>query len=186
MGETTKKEFTTYFESGGKQHTDEALHIAKEYADRHNVKSIVVASTTGYTAEKAAKIFKGKNLIVVTHVHGFREPDKTEFPAELRKELESEGVKVVTAAHAFGGVSKLVEASIGNIIANMLRIFSEGTKVAVEIAAEAADAGLVSTKEDMIAIAGTGRGADTVIVLKPANSARLFEARVKRILAKPG
>lgn len=175
-----------YFDYGGKQYTDEALRIAKEYADKHGIRSIVVASTRGYTAQKAAEIFKGKNLIVVTHVHGFREPDRIEFPNELRKELESEGVKVLTAAHAFGGVNYLFEGSLGNIIAKTLRLFSEGVKVCVEIATEAADAGLVSVKEDVLSIAGTGKGADTVLVLKPANSARLFETKVKRILAKPG
>lgn len=174
-----------YFEGGGKQYTDDALRIAKEYADKYGIKNIVVASTTGHTAQKAAKVFKGKNLIVVTHVHGFREPDKSEFPSELKKSLEADGIKVVTAAHAFTGVGKLVEDSTGSIIAETLRMFSEGTKVAVEIAAEAADAGLISTKEDVISIAGTGRGADTVLVIRPEISRRLFEMDIKKVLTMP-
>jgi len=174
-----------YFEGGGEKYTDEAMAIAKEYADEHGIRSIVVASTTGRTAKKAAEVFKGNNLVVVTHVHGFREPDKTEFPDDLRKSLEAEGVKVVTAAHAFIGVGKLVEGSVGSIIAETLRMFCQGMKVAVEIAAEATDAGYVSTKEDIISIAGTGRGADTVLVIRPANSSRLFETDVKKVLAMP-
>lgn len=174
-----------YFKGGDKEHTDEALAIAKEYAGKHKIKSIVVASTTGFTAKKAASVFKGKNLIVVTHAHGFREPDKSEFPAELKKSLETSGVKVVTAAHSFTGVGKLVEDSVGSIIAETLRMFCQGMKVAVEIAAEATDAGHVSTKEDIISIAGTGHGADTVLVIRPANSRRLFEMDIKKILAMP-
>lgn len=179
------EEKITYFKGGGKQHTDAALKIAKEYADKHKIKSVVVASTTGFTASKAAQVFKGKNLIIVTHVHGMRNPDTIEFPQELREKLESEGVKVITATHAMGGVNYLAERSIGNIIADTLRMFCQGMKVAVEIAAEAADAGLVRTDEEIISVAGTGRGADTVLVIQPENSMRLFDMDVKKILAMP-
>jgi hypothetical protein len=174
-----------YFEGEGKHHTDAALKIAKEYADKNGIESVVVASTTGFTAKRAAQIFKNNNLIVVTHVHGFREPDKGEFPVELRKELEARGVKILTAAHALGGVNRLAESSVGSVIADTLRIFCQGVKVAVEIAAEAADAGLARTDEDIVSIAGTGRGADTVLVVTPDNSHRLFDMDVKKVLAMP-
>jgi len=179
------EEKTKYFEAGGEACTDEALRIAAEYADAHNIKNIVVASSRGFTAEKAAKVFKGKNLIVVTHVHGFRESNAIEFPDDIRKKLEADGVKVLTTAHAFGGTNWLVKGSIGEIIANTLRVFSQGAKVALECAAAAADAGLIRTDEDVIAIAGTGKGADTVLVMRPANAHRLFEAKIKRVLAMP-
>ena len=60
-----------------------------------------------------------------------------------------------------------------------------GLKVAVEIALMAADAGLVRTDEDIISIGGTGRGADTAAVIRPANVSRFFDLRVKTILCKP-
>lgn len=175
-----------YFEPGGEQCTDEALRIAAEYADAHDIKSIVVASTRGFTAEKAAKIFKGKNLVIVTHVHGFREPNASEFSEDIRKNLEAGGVKIITASHAFGGISKVAQGLPGDIVANALRIFSQGVKVAVECAAQAADAGMLRTDEDAIAIGGTGKGADTVLVLRPANAHKIFETKVRRVLAMPG
>ncbi len=49
----------------------------------------------------------------------------------------------------------------------------------------AADARLVSTDEDIIAVAGTRSGADTAIVVRPVNSQDLFELKVKEILCKP-
>jgi hypothetical protein len=49
----------------------------------------------------------------------------------------------------------------------------------------AADAGLVRTDEECISIAGTGRGADTAVVLKPNYVHRLFDLRVKEIICKP-
>jgi len=49
----------------------------------------------------------------------------------------------------------------------------------------AADAGLISTDKDMIAIAGTGKGADTALRILPANASRFFELRTKEVIAKP-
>lgn len=74
---------------------------------------------------------------------------------------------------------------IGDIIASTLRIFGEGMKVACEIAMMAADSGLVSTAEDIIAIAGTDSGADTAIVLRPVPSHQFFDLKVREILCKP-
>ena len=58
-------------------------------------------------------------------------------------------------------------------------------KVVIEITVMAADAGLVRTDEDIIAIGGSGRGADTAVVLKPVNSNDFFDLKVKEILCKP-
>ncbi|MFH1928052.1 MAG: hypothetical protein ABIK79_07760 [Chloroflexota bacterium] len=49
----------------------------------------------------------------------------------------------------------------------------------------AADAGLIRTDEEVIAIAGTGRGADTAVVLQPAHAQDFFNLRVKEIICKP-
>ena len=74
---------------------------------------------------------------------------------------------------------------IGDIVANTLRIFGQGTKVACEITLMATDSGLVGTDEDIIAIAGTGKGADTAVVLSPVNSHNFFDLKIKEILCKP-
>ena len=49
----------------------------------------------------------------------------------------------------------------------------------------AADAGLISTKENVIAMGGTGRGVDTALVIKPANVQSFFDLKVKEIICKP-
>jgi len=49
----------------------------------------------------------------------------------------------------------------------------------------ATDAGLIPANKDVISIAGTGKGADTAIVVRPANSHRLFDMTVREIIAKP-
>ena len=56
------------------------------------------------------------------------------------------------------------------MVANTLRIFGEGMKVACEITLMAADAGMIRTDDDIIAMGGTGKGLDTALVLRPVNS----------------
>ncbi|MFC1897854.1 pyruvate kinase alpha/beta domain-containing protein [Chloroflexota bacterium] len=181
---------TTYFENPGIENTEEALRIAKQRAEELSIKNILVASTVGGTAVRAMDVFQGLRVIVVTHTAGFREPNIQQFTEENRKIVESKGGIVFTTAHAFTGLSgamrkKFSTYIIGDIVANTLRIFGQGMKVTCEIALMAADSGLVRTDEDVIAIAGTGRGADTVLVLRPANSTDFFDLQIKEILCKP-
>jgi len=63
----------TYFEKPGLANTDKALEIAKKYADQFNVRDIIVASTSGNVAEKAAGIFNPNdyNLVVIAHSYYF-------------------------------------------------------------------------------------------------------------------
>jgi hypothetical protein len=58
-------------------------------------------------------------------------------------------------------------------------------KVCVEIAVMAADAGRIPTDCDVICVGGTGRGADTAVVLRPAHSNSFFDLRVGEILCRP-
>ena len=64
--------------------------------------------------------------------------------------------------------------------------FSQGTKVCIEIASTVCDAGLIPDLDrDIICVGGTGRGADTVCIIKPAPTSEFKNLRVKAILAKP-
>ena len=80
---------------------------------------------------------------------------------------------------------KLATYQLDEIIAFTLRLFGQGTKVAVEIALMAADAGLISTSENCVSVGGTGEGADTALLLKPAHAQDFFELRILEYLAKP-
>lgn len=181
---------TTYFENPGKENTDEVLRIAKQRAKELGIKTIVVASTMGDTAVRATEVFRGSKIIAVSHFTGMREPNTQEFTEENRKIVESKGGIVLTTTHLFSGLSAAMRKKyntyiIGSIIADTLRIFGQGMKVVCEIAVMAADSGLARTDEDIIAIGGTGRGADTAVVLRPVNSNDFFDLKVKEILCKP-
>jgi hypothetical protein len=129
--------------------------------------------------------------VVVTHSTGFKEPNSQELTEENRNAIEASGGRILTCQHAFGGVGRAVRKKLQTyeleeIIAFTLRIFGEGMKVVCEITVMAADAGLIRVNEPAIAIAGTGRGADTVVVVNPANAQTFFDMRIMEVLCKPG
>ena len=49
----------------------------------------------------------------------------------------------------------------------------------------AADAGLIPVDRDVIAVAGSSGGADTALLIKPANASRFFDLKIREIIAKP-
>jgi len=180
-----------YFRKPGKVNTAEVLEAAAARAVELGIACVIVPSVSGRTALAAREAFgKGVGVIAVTHVAGFEGPDTQEMGTDARKGLESSGVRVFTGQHAFGGVGRAVRNKLGTyqvdeIMAYTLRTFGQGTKVAVEVALMAADAGLVRTDKDVIALGGTYAGADTALVIRPANSARFFDLKVREVICKP-
>jgi hypothetical protein len=181
---------TVYFEEAGEQNTDALLKVVKEYIAKEKITNIIVASSTGETGAKAAKAFKGNNTVVVTHCHGFQEPGKFELREEFKKEILANGAKVFTGTHALSSAERAIRKTFDTmepleLIANTLRLMGEGTKVCVEITLMAADAGLIPADRDVVAVAGTGKGADTALRIKPANATRFFDLRIEEVIAKP-
>lgn len=181
---------TVYFEKAGPVNTDAALACGLKRSMELEINDILVASSSGTTGLKAAKLFKKNNLIIVTHSTGFERKDYQELLPERRKDLEKLGCTVLTAQHAFGGVNRAVRRTlhtyqVDEIIAYTLRTMGQGFKVCLEMALMASDAGYVSTKKEVICIAGTGTGVDTAVVLTPANAQNFFELKVHEIICKP-
>ena len=179
-----------YFDAPGPGNTRPTLEAAARRARELDVRTVLVASNSGATGLLAAALFQGANLVVVTHSAGFSGPNRQELEPEARQALEESGARVLTCQHAFGGVGRAVRKKLGTyeleeIIAFALRTFGQGTKVAIEIALMAADAGLVPTGVPCLAVGGTGRGADTAVLLRPANAQTFFDLRVMEIIAKP-
>ena len=180
----------TYFEQPGPDNTDETLRMARDRADLLGIDTFVVASTTGATGVKAAGAFKGKDVVVISHCTGFDEPDSQQLTDENRRHIVELGATIHTATHGLGGVGRAVRLKYGagqldDVVADSLRILGQGMKVACEIAAMAVDAGLVRTDQDVIAIAGSSRGADTAVVVQPANTHSFFDLKVKEIVCMP-
>ena len=188
---TAKPGFNTYFQKHGQENTEATLRYALDRARQLKMKKILVSSCSGSTGFKALEIFgKEVSTIIVTHVTGFKEPGHQELSEEDRKMLIEKGATVFTAQHAFGGVGRAVRNKTGSyqideIIAYVLRTFGQGTKVAIEIALMAADAGLIRIDEDIISIGGTMRGVDTALLLRPAHTQNFFDLKVREVICKP-
>jgi len=181
----------TYFSPPGPNHTEKVLRLAHDRAASLGLRSVLVATTSGQTGLQAAELFRGYNLVVVTHSAGFRQPNTQEAPPETLAAIRATGATVLTAQHAFGGIGRAVRIKFGTyqmdeIIAHSLRTLGEGMKVAMEITLMATDAGLISSGEDVLAIAGTGRGADTAAVIRAANAMRFFDQAVVEIVCMAG
>lgn len=182
----------TYFEKPSSGNTEETIKLAYERAVELNIRDIVVASTHGSTALKVAETFGVQtfNVVAVTICEGYKS-EGWAINREERAKLQAKGVKVLTGIHALGdGVNSAFTGKFGGksfneVVAQTLYSFCQGMKVCVEIVLMAADAGLIPVDGEVIAIAGTGEGADTAIVVKPAYPRKFLDLEIREIIAKP-
>ena len=156
----------------------------------------------------------GIEVVVVTHQTGHMGAGVQQLKDENRKKLRELGIRIVTGTDAFtGGVglgitrrqtlegtrpSPETRSMIGmmrrmiptippvvTIVASVFRLFCAGLKVAVEVTLMAADAGAIPVGKDVVAIAGSSRGADTAILIKAANTTNFLDLDIHEIIAKP-
>jgi hypothetical protein len=179
-----------YFEEKGKENTDETLRLAQKRAKELKITHVVVPTTTGATAVKALKILKDFNLVVVTHMSGFKKAGENQLLPEHRKALEKAKVPIHTASHVLSGVERGIRFKFDTIgpaviIANALKMLGQGVKVGVEITLMVADAGLIPMNQSIIALGGTGRGVDAAMVIQPAHTNNVFDLNIQEIICKP-
>lgn len=184
-----------YFDKPGAENTADAARFSIERAKELGLKTIVLASSSGKSAEVFFAAMKGSGLrlVVVTHVVGFTKPGVWEFSDEIARRLRAEGVTIVTGTHALSGLERALSRSpkVGGgsrteaIAEALRRVVAVGLKVAVECVLIAADTGAVGVEEEIIAVGGTATGADTVCVIRPAHTANFFDLQVREIVAMP-
>lgn len=184
-----------YFQKCGKANTEETIKASKRRAEELNIRNIVVATTRGTTALAASEIFNDPkyNIVAVTLSYGTGQAYGKGFymTSEERKRLVERGVTVYTGLHALGhnvGSSfrkRYKGESVESVVQDTLYRFCVGMKVCVEVVLMAADAGLIPVNEEVIAIGGTGWGADTSVVIRPACSEFFHDLEIREIVAKP-
>ena len=180
-----------YFENPGKANTSRCIEIVSNIV-QEGFSHVVVATTNGDTALAMARKLRGQNIniVAVTHNVGYQGPNVDECSEQIREELRTLGVKIFTGTILTRGIeAALMKKHQGvypaYVVAQSLRLLGQGIKVTVEIVVEACDAGLLPEGQDIIAVAGSGKGADTVAIIEARPSDRFFDLRVKQILAKP-
>lgn len=178
-----------YFDEKGKINTEKTIELAIKAAKEKNINNIVVASCSGDTA-KYLKNQKDLNIVCVTHAYGFHEPGKNAMTSDIKEELNSMGIKVLTATHVLSGAERGISRKFGGInpvelIAYSLRMLGQGVKVCAEISIMALDSGLIPYGEKIIAIGGSVYGADTSIIITPAHANDIFKTKIHEIICKP-
>jgi len=184
-----------YFNEPGVGNTEKVIEIVYKRLKEGDIRSVVVASSSGTTGLKFAKEMAHEtNLVIVSTHPGYSTPGVWNFDLNILKELESMGCKVVRQSHILSGLersisSKFSGASHTEVLAEALRsLLGVGLKVAIECAIMAADSGAIPI-DKTIAVGGTstqkGRGADCAIVVWPSHVNNFFDFRVLEILAKP-
>ena len=182
-----------YFDKAGPENTTAVIEAVKRRCIELEIKHVVVASDSGETALRLWEAIQntGVSLICVPQHAGYMGGDNTSIAPEKRKDLEAKGIQVLICAHALSGVGRSITKKFGGvtpveIIAHTFRRFGgDGIKVAVEISVMAADAGLIPTDREIIAVGGSGGGADAAIVLKAAHMNNFFDLEIREIIAKP-
>ncbi len=180
-----------YFKECGEKNTERVLEIVFNKAKENEIDTVVLPSTRGVVAKKALSMVPDDlKMVIVTHSVGFRETGGDEFDSNVRKDYENTQHKILTTTHLFRGIDGYFYKSKQGvyppqIFAEALRLFGEGTKVAVEIAIMAADAGYVPVNNWIISAGGTGKGLDTAYILQACNSSDLTKFKFGKLLAIP-
>jgi hypothetical protein len=184
----------TYFEHNGAENTDEVINLVHERLKEGDIKSVVIASTSGKTGLKFAKrLGKKTNLVIVSTRPGSKQPGVWEFDLDNLKELDKLGCKIIKQTHVLSGLersftNKFSGISHSEVLAESLKsLFCPGMKVAIECSIMALDGGAIPL-DKTIAVGGTGakgRGADTAVVVLPSHTNNFFDFRVLEIIAKP-
>jgi len=117
-----------------------------------------------------------------------------EFSPVIEDELRKRKVKIVGGTPTLWNVDRSLMKKFGGfslaeVMNETLRLFCPGVRVCVEITLMAADGGAVPTDIEAIALAGTERGLDTAIVVKPSLSTKIFDRyeglEIREIICKP-
>ncbi len=183
-----------YFDRPGKENTDAVLDAVERRLKRTGIGHVVVASNSGETAFKAISRLAGSDvrIVVVTSHAGFSGEGVVDMDDKAEERLTQSGVRVVRSSHALSGLERSVTRKLGGAsrveaISEALRsLFGQGLKVCVEVAVMAADNGAIPCGDlEVAVIGGTGEGADTACVIRPAHANAFFNLEVREIIAIP-
>lgn len=176
------KQEITYFEKSGEENTNEVMEIALTRIMQGGIDAVVIASSLGKTAQKAADIFQdiGIPLLIVGEVlDGKQSP-----PAEICEKLMEAGHQVIWGM-PMSQMSQFTHDDSAKLVADAYKRISEGFKVVCEIVLIATNAGYLDKGSKVLSIAGTHIGADTAIVASASGYDDFLQFQVHEILCKP-
>jgi len=197
MEDITKE--ITYFRYCGEVNIEKVLHAARRRCEELGIDKVIIASETGRSALRAIDVFRDSNtkIIVVTHYPATTWGPKGDIPiglmrkeySETRKKLLENGMKIIQGSIPFAPPSRSIKwdyPTPESIMDKTLELFGAGTKIAIDVAIMATDAGEIDEDEEIISCAGTYKGLDTALVVRTAYSMNFFKGfEVREIIVKP-
>lgn len=183
----------TLFKEKGPENTKKCFELVSERMEKLDIEEVVVATTTGKTGAEAVKFFenKEKEVTAVSHQYGYKEDGKIKLKDQYRDIMEkSENASLVITPDLLTRIPKIIRNKYGgrtylDLIADTLRMFSQGMKVCIECVSQAADTGKIPANEEIAAIAGTVEGADTGIILESKHSNKMLDTDIREIICMP-
>ena len=188
-----------YFSEPGEENTRWVIEAVSQRLEAGGIGKVIIASTSGKTAVEFARTLKGKAELICVSEAPYRREWGEQWPClkqSFRRELEKLEVAVIDRAPYVLHSSVLEAArwpstSPERLVKETLYSFGQGMKVAVEVALTAVSCGYVTPYEDVIGVGGSGKGADTAIVLRATYPASLFDKdpakrlEIKEVIAMP-
>jgi len=170
--------------------TEHAIEIAIKAAREYNVHHIVFASKYGDSAERILNLKDNEiHFVCVRTAFGTYKNGENAMRDDIVERIKHSDIDLITGTHVLSGAERGLSKRFNGvypveIIANTLRMFGQGVKVCVEISSMALDSGVIPFGEAVIALAGTGRGLDTAILITPSYTANILETKIHNIIIK--
>lgn len=170
---------------------DEILQAALNAARKQHISTVVVASTSGNTADRLFELNKDKHFkfIVVTHDEG-KSSQERRFNENIRRKLLANNVTVYTHNQSFILLRKVTNKLLGRFgfsrwyghLRKVKDRYGSGIKVC-HIILQMLIEGNVLRDEKVIAIAGKKAGADSagIFTIKSKNKWPVLEEVIIRI-----
>ena len=198
------KRTVEFFSRPGKGNTDATLEAVQAYLKESGTPApVIVASISGRTALKARETISDASIpiLCVTGAPCWQNLPDISFPLiceETRKELHSADVSIVDSVPS--SLSDTIEFSYARygyrsptwmFVETLLAVGGYGLKTAVECIFMATDGGHIPPFIEVVAVAGSDKGADTAIVARSSFSSTVFSSDpnkrfvIHEILAMP-
>jgi len=188
-----------YFDESGEENTQWVIEAVSQRLEVGGIRQVIIASTSGETAVAFARSLKGKAELICVSEAPYRREWGEEWPClkqKFRQELESLGVNIMdNVPYVFHNsvmeAARWPNTSPERLVKETLYSFGQGMKVAVDVALTAVSCGYVVPYQDVIGVGGSGKGADTAIILRATYPASLFDKdpakrlEIKEIIAMP-
>ncbi|MEM3017789.1 MAG: hypothetical protein QXO25_02805 [Candidatus Bathyarchaeia archaeon] len=183
------KRTITYFETPGFANTALVIEAVKERLTLGDVGTVLVPATTGRTAQQFQHALGNAEVIAISEDEVLevceRRPvsDRSMLDRMIRRNLPVDSERDKEARRQIFDMTLLpICGEAWNVVRDVLYAFGQGMKVAVEVCVAAVAVGRARPYIRVVAVGGTGEGADTAVVARTSTQKEAFGHRPEKRL----